>query len=197
MTHDLFCQCLDLISHPGKTLHVDWWDIFGMKLFRDPYFDNESGRDFQQVIDRDLRAKRNDFLCHNFDFSRSLGDFDLFLLKSLPDLEKLITLAGLILMECPDYLYVKEYRTSLSKIFTSEQLNQLHVFWAGGCNKPSFDCESFLNAAFSIGMNAINVELQDSNVWPLVLLTLPATQLVIPFPEKNILHKIRKMERFL
>lgn len=197
MNNDVFRQCLDVISHPGKTLHIDWWDILGMKCFHDSYFDNESGTIVRQVIDRELRVRRYGLLCHKVDVTRPLDDRDIFLLKSLPDLEKLITYSGLIMMKCPDYLYLKEYRTSLSKIFTSEQLNQLHVFWPGGCNKPSFDCESFLNAAFSIGMNAINVELQDSNVWPLVLLTLPATQLVTPFQEKNILHKIRKMERFL
>lgn len=197
MIHDVFRKCLDVISHPGKTLHLDWWDIFGMNRFRDSYFDSESGRIIRQVIDLELRARRYDLLCHNVDFTRPLDECDIFLLKSLPDLEKLITFAGLIMMECPDYLYLKEYRTSLSKIFTNEQLNQLRVFWPGGCNKPNFDSDSFLNAAFSIGMNAINVELQGSNVWPFIVLTLPATQLVIPFQEKKILYKIRKMERFL
>lgn len=197
MIHDVFRQFLDLISHPGKTLHVDWWDILGMKNFRDSYFDNKSVRNIQQVIDRELRAKRNDLLCHNFDFTRSPSDCEVFLLKNLPNLQKLITFAGLIMMKCPDYLYVKKYRASLSMIFTSVQLNQLHVFWPGGCNKPTFDSDSFLNAAFSIGMNAMNVELKDSHVWPLVVMTLPATQFVIPFKEKNIFYKIRKMERFL
>ncbi|EBY6849572.1 hypothetical protein D5952_14105 [Salmonella enterica subsp. enterica] len=188
-------QYLELLTRPGKTLHPDWWDILNMKSAYTSYFN--SGRVFQNEVDLELRSKRNFLLNQNVDYAYLPEESDIFLLKSLPNLERLITFSGLVLLKCPDYLYLKEYRTLLMSFFSNDQLNQLHIFWLGGNNEPCFDSDLFLKALFSAGMFAINVELRECRLWPLIAFTLPVSQLVIPVDSTGVFKRIKRMERFL
>ncbi|KWN63604.1 type III secretion system domain-containing protein [Burkholderia ubonensis] len=131
---------------PGAVMHDDWWSYLGLERWRDSYVRYSS-----------CRAAVDQLIVHRRGYPTAalparLNEQQAAMMALEPRLNELAIAAGLIVLDCPDYLVMKPYRDRLSSHLGERgcsQLLTLHSGWdAGRCiAKPADLIETALHAS--------------------------------------------------
>lgn len=115
-----------LAWQPGAWLHKSWWAHLDLDGWEVPYARHASCR---SSIDTVLVARRG---FPDAALPATLSHAQEALLALEPELLKLTTALGLIALDCPEYLLLRDYRKALSEQLQDracEQLFVLHHVW--------------------------------------------------------------------
>ncbi|WP_299493705.1 type III secretion system domain-containing protein [uncultured Shewanella sp.] len=157
----------EFMWQPCANMHVSWWQALQLGKWQDIYYRS-----------RLLNKRVNKLavsLLPAFDRSMtlSLTTQDKLLLNLGDKLLVLLTGVGLILLNSPDYITMRQYREALLSVFTYEQIQQMLSLWPEGGDIGHCSAETLIKTAQHIAIKQFNNQWKDSQVWQALRPTLP------------------------
>ena len=177
----------------SSRLHSQWWTKIDLEPWQDI-------------------AKKNELISQRLDnviLSR-LGYEKLWLtedrevvlkwLSVLHRLPLLLTAAGLIVQNCPDYIWDNHYRKVMQGIFSQSQIEQLIALWPFTNEPPVWTPNNMLEKAEYFSASALYHSWSSHPFWPMLSLSLPVVEKPIELSElesANVVSWIFRLEKFL
>ncbi|WP_299007023.1 type III secretion system domain-containing protein [uncultured Shewanella sp.] len=157
----------ELMWQPCVTMHASWWKALALEKWQGIYHSN---RLLNQRVNKLVVSVLPPF---ERVMTLNLTKQDKMLLNMGERLVVLLTGVGLILMNSPDYITMKQYRESLLRVFSFEQIQQMLSLWPQGGKAGDCDAESLIETAQHMAISALNLKWKGSQVWQALKPTLP------------------------
>lgn len=177
---------------PGTWMHEDWWSHLGLRAWHDAYWQFPACR---SRIDH-LILQRHGITWTSLPGSLAPQQQALFALE--PRLPQLILALGLVALNCPDHLLLKDRRLALRPHLDDrccDQLLALHRSWSQ--TTQALPCETLSLTALHTGTRWWLRDIEPTPLRDLLTLRLPP---VIDTPlhvEENAHQWLTRIGRFL
>ncbi|WP_298775607.1 type III secretion system domain-containing protein [uncultured Shewanella sp.] len=157
----------EFMWQPCATMHPSWWQALGLEKWQTI---SHRSRLLNQRVNK-LAVS----VLPPFDRSMKLNltEQDKILLNMGERLLVLLTGVGLVLLNSPDYITMRQYREALLNVFTYEQIQQMLSLWPEGGEVGDCSAEDLIETAQHVAIKHFNVQWEASQVWQALKPTLP------------------------
>ena len=182
---------------PGKTMHASWWEELSLTSWASVYGTNN-------ILTRQIDA----LIIHRGHLPafpatlNGMTERGQVLSRLSWKLPYFILALGVLLLECPDYLIRREYRTPLAEQLGEEQVQLLWMLWRGGEKNPALSADELVLYAHQLGYQAVELCFATDPVWQVLRLHLPVPppeehEVHMTFDKEAIFSELQRLERFL
>ena len=177
----------------SSRLHSHWWAKLDLEPWQDIVKTNEL---ISQRLDNVILSRLG------YEELLLTEDREVVLkwLSVLNRLPMLLTAAGLIVQNCPDYIWDNHYRKVMQSIFSQSQIDQLIALWPYTSEPPLWTPNNMLDKAEYFSASALYHSWSLHPFWPMLSLSLPVIEKPIELSElesANVVSWIFRLEKFL
>lgn len=177
---------------PGNWMHEDWWLHLELASWRTVYRSQPACR---LSIDR-LILQHRGITWVSLPASLDTKQQAMFALE--PRLPQLIIALGVVALNCPDHLLLKDSRLALRPYLDEQRCNQLlalHRDWS--CTELALPAESLCQAALHTGTRWWLRDVEQTPLSDLFTLRLPPVAEALLSVQENAVQWLTKVGRFL
>ncbi|MGY4818371.1 type III secretion system domain-containing protein [Pseudomonas chlororaphis subsp. piscium] len=177
---------------PGKWMHEGWWSHLGLAPWRAVYHSRPACR---PSIDRLILRHRGITWTS---LPAGLDARQRAMLALEPRWPQLVIALGVVALNCPDHLLLKDHRQALAPYLDErhcEQLLALHRGWSH--TEPALPAEALSQAALHAGTRWWLRDVEPAPLSDLLSLRLPPVADALLSVRENAIHCLIKLGRFL
>lgn len=177
---------------PGHWMHEDWWRQLGLAPWRSVYRSRAACR---PSIDRLILQHRGSAWAS---LPARLDDGQRAMLALEPRLPRLIVALGVVALNCPDHLLLKDRRLALEPYLDErhcDQLLALHRDWS--CTEQALPAEALSQVALHAGTRWWLRDVEPAPLSDLLALRLPPVADAALSVRDNAVQWLTKLGRFL